>query len=82
MIDVLTVESCFVRPNEWIPERFDTEPELVKDTRSFLPFAQGMLIRNSIVPVQDLIFSYRSLYLPGQGCGDDRDVDSHLAPGQ
>lgn len=45
MIDALTVESCFVRPNEWIPERFDTEPELVKDTRSFLPFAQGMLFR-------------------------------------
>jgi tryprostatin B 6-hydroxylase len=42
-IDAALVESCFVRPNEWIPERFDTQPELVKDTRSFLPFAQGML---------------------------------------
>ncbi|KAJ5176182.1 uncharacterized protein N7482_002059 [Penicillium canariense] len=35
------LESCFIRPTEWIPERFDTQPELVKDTRSFLPFAQG-----------------------------------------
>lgn len=36
------MESCFARANEWIPERFDgTQPELVKDTRSFLPFAQG-----------------------------------------
>ncbi|KAJ5172516.1 hypothetical protein N7492_005109 [Penicillium capsulatum] len=35
------LESCFELATEWIPERWDTQPELVKDTRSFLPFGQG-----------------------------------------
>lgn len=35
------VESCYARPNEWLPERWDTQPEFVRNSKSFLPFAQG-----------------------------------------
>ncbi|KAJ5107106.1 hypothetical protein N7456_003781 [Penicillium angulare] len=35
------LECCYKKPTEWIPERWSTQPELVKDSRSFLPFAQG-----------------------------------------
>lgn len=39
----MTVESCFEQADEWIPERWHSQPELVNDARSFLPFAQGEL---------------------------------------
>ncbi|KAF3480939.1 uncharacterized protein GIQ15_06286 [Arthroderma uncinatum] len=35
------LESCYIHAGKWIPERWTTSPELVKDTRSFLPFSQG-----------------------------------------
>jgi len=35
------LESCYEQANRFIPERWYSRPELVKDGRSFLPFAQG-----------------------------------------
>ncbi|PHH68650.1 hypothetical protein CDD82_375 [Ophiocordyceps australis] len=34
-------ETCYHDANEFVPERWTSRPELVKDSRSFLPFAQG-----------------------------------------
>ncbi|PHH64775.1 hypothetical protein CDD81_4037 [Ophiocordyceps australis] len=34
-------ETCYRDANDFIPERWTSRPELVKDSRSFLPFAQG-----------------------------------------
>jgi cytochrome P450 len=36
-----SAEKCYVEPEKFIPERWYSRPELVKDARSFLPFAQG-----------------------------------------
>lgn len=32
---------CFERPDEFIPERWTTQPELVKDGSAFAPFSMG-----------------------------------------
>ncbi|KIL86958.1 hypothetical protein FAVG1_09511 [Fusarium avenaceum] len=34
-------ERCFVRPDEFIPERWTSQPELVKDASVFSPFHMG-----------------------------------------
>lgn len=36
-------EKYFVKPTEWLPERFTTQPELVLDKRAFHPFSYGKL---------------------------------------
>lgn len=33
--------KCYNNPEKFIPERWYSRPELIKDSRSFLPFAQG-----------------------------------------
>jgi hypothetical protein len=37
----MTDERVFSRPNEFLPERWTTEPELVKDSSAFIPFNSG-----------------------------------------
>ncbi|KAJ5715972.1 cytochrome P450 [Penicillium malachiteum] len=37
----LTVETAYVRPCEFIPERWYSQPELVLDRRAFVPFGLG-----------------------------------------
>ncbi|RMZ81077.1 hypothetical protein DV738_g2396, partial [Chaetothyriales sp. CBS 135597] len=34
-------ERCFARPNEFLPERWTTKPELVRDASVFTPFGTG-----------------------------------------
>ncbi|KAL4938412.1 hypothetical protein BDV06DRAFT_226042 [Aspergillus oleicola] len=34
-------ERNFVRPSEWIPERFSTQPELILDRQAFAPWSIG-----------------------------------------
>lgn len=34
-------EKFFVKPLEWIPERWTTEPDLIRDKRAFHPFLYG-----------------------------------------
>ena len=36
-----TVASCYERPNDFIPERWYSQPELIKDKRTFSPFSTG-----------------------------------------
>lgn len=31
----------FVQPDDWIPERFTTRPELILDKRAFMPWGIG-----------------------------------------
>jgi cytochrome P450 len=35
------VESAFLRPDDFIPERWYSRPELIKDQRAFAPFSTG-----------------------------------------
>ncbi|KAH8901372.1 cytochrome P450 [Thozetella sp. PMI_491] len=35
------LESSYERATEWIPERWTTNPEMVRDARGFAPFSQG-----------------------------------------
>jgi cytochrome P450 len=37
----ITVESCFEKADEFIPERWYSKPEMVRDKRAFAPFSQG-----------------------------------------
>jgi cytochrome P450 len=34
-------ERCFVRPLEFIPERWTTQPELIIDSSVYAPFSTG-----------------------------------------
>lgn len=36
-----TVESCFQQPLQFIPERWSTQPDLIRDKRGHAPFSQG-----------------------------------------
>lgn len=38
---LLSVESCFEKPLQFIPERWYSQPNLVKDKRAYAPFSQG-----------------------------------------
>jgi len=38
---IFRLESAFEQPLEFIPERWYSRPELVKDSRAFLPFGVG-----------------------------------------
>ncbi|KAJ4049002.1 hypothetical protein NW753_008000 [Fusarium oxysporum] len=40
-------ERCFVRPNNFIPERWTTQPELVRDASAFAPFSIGESLQKS-----------------------------------
>ena len=37
----LIVERAFTRPEEFLPERWTSRPEMIKDRRAFAPFSQG-----------------------------------------
>lgn len=39
--DMSTVESMWVKPNDFIPERWYSRPELILDKRAFAPFSAG-----------------------------------------
>ena len=41
MLTSFVVESCFVRAGEFLPERWSSRPELIKDASAFAPFNQG-----------------------------------------
>lgn len=38
------LESSYKSAHEWIPERWTTQPDLVKDARGFAPFSQGRFV--------------------------------------
>ena len=42
LLTPVPAKECFVRPTEFIPERWTSENHLVLDKRGHLPFGQGM----------------------------------------
>lgn len=42
MLIFLSDDRNFVRPADWIPERFSTRPELILDNGAFVPWTTGM----------------------------------------
>ena len=38
---IFAAEECWVRPNEFIPERWYSRPELIKNKNAFVPFSFG-----------------------------------------
>lgn len=41
MANVLLARECFVHPDDFIPERWYSEPELILDRSGFAPFSLG-----------------------------------------
>jgi hypothetical protein len=41
-------ERCFAQPTKFIPERWTTQPELVKDRSAYIPFGSGKLLEYSL----------------------------------
>lgn len=41
-LTIASGEDCFERPNEFIPERWSTRPEMVRNASAFAPFGTGM----------------------------------------
>jgi hypothetical protein len=39
---IFIVPEAFVQPNDFIPERWTTKPELCLDARAYAPFGVGM----------------------------------------
>jgi cytochrome P450 family 628 len=37
-------ERYFEKPHEWVPERWTSRPEMVKDRRAYLPFSMGRTV--------------------------------------
>ncbi|KAL9089692.1 MAG: hypothetical protein Q9159_002420 [Coniocarpon cinnabarinum] len=67
------LESAFKRPNEWIPERWTSQPHLVKDARTHLPFALGrytcpgklLALSEMSILVSTLVSQFRFAFPPG-----------------
>jgi hypothetical protein len=43
------VETAYVNPHSFIPERWYSKPELIKDKRAFAPFGIGKLLPNPMM---------------------------------
>lgn len=43
--DVLLARECFVRPDDFVPERWYSEPELILNRSGFAPFSLGELLQ-------------------------------------
>ncbi len=64
-------ERNFVKPTEWIPERYTTQPELILDKSAFVPWNIGELHEASLIPSNHegdeweraLIVSFRKICL-------------------
>jgi hypothetical protein len=42
VIDTVPVESCYQNADEFIPERWYSQPEMIKNKVAFAPFSLGM----------------------------------------
>ncbi|KAK4228689.1 Tryprostatin B 6-hydroxylase [Podospora fimiseda] len=72
-------EHAFSKPTEFIPERWTTQPELVRDPKAFFPFLTGpnncvgkRLAMNALrLIIAYTVMNYRFEYAPGE---DGRDI--------
>ncbi|KAJ6124316.1 hypothetical protein N7471_011633 [Penicillium samsonianum] len=82
------LETAYVNPHEFIPERWYSQPELIKDKRAFAPFGVG---RTSCVGrhlalaqirhvTAALVFHYRITFASGENNGEavERDMKDQL----
>lgn len=40
---MIVAEKCYVRPNDFIPERWSSSPELIRSKNAYAPFSLGKL---------------------------------------
>ncbi|KAJ5372970.1 hypothetical protein N7517_004976 [Penicillium concentricum] len=85
---LLQVETAYVHPHEFIPARWYSQPELIKDKRAFAPFGVGRtscvgrhlaLVQIRLVTAA-LVFHYRIKFAPGENYGEavERDMKDQL----
>lgn len=48
-------ERAFAQPNEFIPERWTTSPELIRDSSTFFPFGGGIY---PVLPLEERILTW------------------------
>ncbi|KAJ6150683.1 cytochrome P450 [Penicillium chermesinum] len=82
------VESAYARPHEFIPERWYSQPELVRDKRAFAPFGVGntMCVGKNLALTQirlvlaTLISRYTFEFAPNNKHGEflERDMKDQL----
>ncbi|KAL8833665.1 MAG: hypothetical protein Q9170_004151 [Blastenia crenularia] len=70
------LESCFERPDEFLPERWCTEPDLVKDKSAFRPFGLGpygcvgkhLAMSEIRIVLSEILNKYTIDFAPGEDC--------------
>ncbi|KAJ9260547.1 hypothetical protein DTO212C5_8476 [Paecilomyces variotii] len=82
------LECAYEQPNDFIPERWYSRPELIKDRRAFAPFGVGhtscvgkhLAIAQIRLVAANLISRYRIEFAPGEGSGEavERDMKDQL----
>lgn len=53
------MESAFEKPEEFIPERWYSKPELIKDRRAFMPFGTGKCSHWPTVEVENYAYEFK-----------------------
>ncbi|KAF9249319.1 hypothetical protein DTO013E5_8509 [Penicillium roqueforti] len=82
------LETAYVNPHEFIPERWYSQPELIKDKRAFAPFGVGrtscvgrhLALAQIRLVTAALMFHYRIKFAPGENNGEavERDMKDQL----
>ncbi|KAJ5529440.1 hypothetical protein N7527_002833 [Penicillium freii] len=82
------LETAYVHPHEFIPERWYSQPELIKDKRAFAPFGVGrtscvgrhLALAQIRLVAAALVFHYRIEFAPGENNGEavERDMKDQL----
>ncbi|KAJ5870231.1 hypothetical protein N7455_005172 [Penicillium solitum] len=72
------LETAYVHPDEFIPEWWYSQPELIKDKRAFAPF--GVALAQIRLVTAALVFHYRIKFAPGENNGEavERDMKDQL----
>ncbi len=61
-----TVESCYEKAGEFIPERWTSKPELVKNKAAFAPFSLGRSHESFPMVLANLVRLCRILFMRGK----------------
>ncbi|KAJ5115372.1 cytochrome P450 [Penicillium alfredii] len=82
------LESAYVRPLDFIPERWYSQPELIRDKRAFAPFGVGrtscvgrhLALAHIRLVTVGLVSQYRIRFAPGERNGEavERDMKDQL----
>ncbi|KAJ5931968.1 hypothetical protein N7516_006457 [Penicillium verrucosum] len=72
------LEMAYVYPHDFIPERWYSQPELIKDKRAFAPF--GVALAQIRLVAAALVFHYQIEFAPGENNGEtvERDMKDQL----